>query len=179
MPDIVPALPATEEVAKVAKETAERVAAAQMRKRAFLGAINGAKLRVGILEAELVEAAGDDAAGISLAAMTAKLGLAAADFCMIQILNGNVELKDAKQAADVAKVMLDIHDRMAGETPDDLASLTPAERDARHKALKAGIATLTLSLKRRLAESGDQLPDAADATPSPVGPVALATVPPQ
>lgn len=172
-------MPATEEVARVAKETAERVAAAQMRKRQFVGAINGAKLRIGILEAELVEAADGTDAGISLAAMTAKLGLATADWCMLQILNGNLEIKDAKQGADVAKIMLDIHDRMAGETPDDLASLTPEERDARHKALKAGIATLTLSLKRREAEAGDQLPDAADAAPSPVGPVALATVPPQ
>ena len=174
-----PPLPEVEEVNRVAKETADRVAAAQTRKRQFVGAINGAKLRVGILEAELIEAADGDAAGLSLAAMTAKLGLATADWAMIQVLNGTVEIKDAKQALDVAKVALDIHDRMAGETPEDLATLTPEQRDARHKALKASIASLTLTLRRREAEAGDQLPDPNAPPPSPVGPVGLATVPTQ
>ena len=128
---------------KLALEAA-RVAEAEERRRQVLGLIRGSKLRVGVLEGETQ--------GQGLEALLANLGIAVADFALMHVLNGNVEIKTAKEALDVATLAYKLHQSAAGASETDLAALTPEQRAERRKVMIAG----ALQLKATLLERADE-----------------------
>lgn len=169
-------LPSREELHAKMREHTKRIEEAKDRKRQVIGLVRGAKLRVGLLESE--------AEGQGLEALTANLGIAMADFAMMLVINGQVVVKDAKQAAEVAKIGLDIHRALTAQEAGDVAEMTPAQRDERRKNLVAGVMTLARELKERAEAIGDDVSAAeVDAVPagkrsegSPSGTAPLAMV---
>lgn len=157
-------LPSPDEVKARLKQRTAEVAEANEKKRNFLGLIRGAKLRVGVVEAE--------AEGLGLEALTAALGLTTANLMLMQIVNGTLPVKDAEQAAKVAKMALDIHRQMAMDEPADREELTPDERAKRRAATQVAVKELARQLVDRAtaAETRDQ-------GPSPSATPALAIVP--
>lgn len=158
-------LPTEAEVrARLQTRTAEAAEAAEKRK-GFLGLVRGSKLRVGIVQAEADE--------YGLEALVASLGLTAASLMLAQIVNGNLVVKDAKMAADVAKISLEVHRAMAQTEQADLAELSPEERAKRRKVTESAIKELAKSLVERA-----QQEQAHVDAPSPATGASLAIVPP-
>lgn len=146
-------------------EHTKRVEAAQERRRQVLGLVRGSKLRVALLEAELVDA---EQVGLGLEALLSKLGLTAAAFAMMEVVNGNLVYRDPKMAMDVAKLGIEVHRAMAMDEAPDRANLTPDEREKRRAEHVAAIRSLTKRLEERAKEAADDLTVAeVDAVPSP------------
>lgn len=149
--------------ARVAQRTRE-VEQANEKRRAFLGLVRGSKLRVGVVQAE--------AEGFGLEALTASLGLTVSTLMLAEIVNGNLPVKDAEQAAKVAKLGLDIHRALAAVEESDKEAMTPDERERRRKATEAAIKDLAKNLTARAAEEA-----AKAAGPSAAPAPTLAIVP--
>jgi hypothetical protein len=143
--------------AKITEHTA-RVEEAAERRRKVLGLVRGAKLRVGLLEAETE--------GQGIEALVANLGLGVSAYMLMEIVNGNVVVKDAKMAADVAKIGLELHRALSVDEASDRANLTPAERDERRKTIVASIKTLHDDLQKRAAAATDITEAEVDAVPA-------------
>jgi hypothetical protein len=139
------------------RQQTDRIKAAEERRKQVLGLVRGAKLRVGLLEAE--------AEGQGLEALTATLGIAMADYAMMAVINGNVPIKDAGQAAQIAKLGIEVHKLTSGTSDVDKAEMTPAERDEYRKNLVAAIRTLSSDLAARARAADDVTEADVDAVP--------------
>lgn len=142
------------------KEHTERVRLAEERRRHVLGLMRGSKLRVGLLELETD--------GNGLAALLANLGISTAAFMLMEVINGNLPVKDARQAADIAKIALDIHRQMTGDEEGDLATLPPEKRAERRTVLVREAKSMIESWRERAEKATDvTLDEVAAVPPSP------------
>lgn len=159
-------LPSASEVRARLTQRTEEIEQANAKRKAFLGLVRGSKLRVGVVEAE--------AEGFGLEAMLGKLGITAATLMLAEIVNGNLPVKDAKMAADVAKLGMEVHRAMTGTDAEDVKEMSPDQRERRRQALVAGAQTLAKDLAQRAKDAEA----AAAGNPSPTGPASLAIVRP-
>jgi len=140
------------------------VEAAAQRRRQVVGLVKGSKLRVALLESELVDA---EQVGLGLEALLSKLGLTAAAFALMEVVNGNLVYRDPKMAMEVAKIGLDVHRAMTMDEPADRDQLTPEEREKRRGELLAAVKTLGRRLEERAKEAAEGVTEAeVDAVPS-------------
>lgn len=147
------------------KERTREVEEASEKRKNFLGLIRGSKLRVGVVQAETD--------GLGLEALTASLGLTVSSLMLMQIVNGALPVKDAEQAAKVAKLGLDIHRALAATEPEAMGDLTPEERTKRRAATESAIRDLAKNLMERANAEAARAADPASPAPAP----SLAIVP--
>ena len=118
------ALPTTEQRAIVEGEERERAEAAMAAKSEWEKMVAGAEARISTLKRELIPL----------------LGFGVAEVMLMQVLNGTLEVKDAKQAAEVAKIALELARTEQGESRENLGVALTADERAKREARIAAMA---------------------------------------
>lgn len=119
--------PANLDVARAAKSQEAREAKAVLAEKnrsEFVARIAGAKARVGLLPRDLIQA----------------LAFGVTEVALMQVLTGEVKIKTAKEAIDVAKIALDIGRLEMGDPSSINEPMSPTQREdliANAKALRA------------------------------------------
>lgn len=130
----------TSESARAAAQKAHenKKAAAQAAREAFLATIAGAKVRVAHVPRPLIT----------------ETAFAVTNLMLAKILTGELVVTNAKEAAMIAKMALDIGRLEIGDPASNTGELTPEERDRRIEAAKELRKELE---KRQAALEGEQI----------------------